>query len=193
MSQVENIEVEVSEEVEKVSAAPARLCKGAMPMPLVHYIKFNEPKEAVSEVARKYFTTPGKISDIQKGANQKYIVEGMKFSKEELDDAADKIRENFTRGQDENGVALDPDNKRGTATTTAEDAEYALSVLQIMRDTEYDDNALTLEAARAKYNEKNPRPPRAKKANTDTVEADVETLDSEEVGDFEDEDDLLDM
>lgn len=179
-------------EVETPTATPAagRLCKGPMPMVLVHYIKFKEKSDAISEIAHKYFTTPGKISDIQKGNNQRYIVKNMKFSEAELNDAADKIRENFVRGQ-ENGVAIDPSNKRGTATTTAEDAEYALSVIELLRNETYPDNALSLEEARAAYNLKNPRPVRAKKVDVKTVEADTDT-DPAEDADL-DEDDLLDL
>lgn len=179
-------EVEVAEN--KVVVAP-RLCKGAMPMALVHYIKFKEPKDCVSDIAKKYFTTPGKISDIQKNANQKYIVENMTFTSEELDAAAAKVAENFVRGQNEDGTPLDAANKRGTATTTAEDAAYSLEVIEIIRGLDADEDAVSLEAARATYNEANPR---ARKAKVETTEADTETeavLD-EELDD--DMDDLLD-
>ena len=74
---VTEVAEDAAEVVEKAPKVVLRLCKGAMPMPLVHFIKFTEAKDAVSEVAKKYFTTPGKVSDIQKNA-KKYQEKGTK-------------------------------------------------------------------------------------------------------------------
>lgn len=183
-------EVAENEVAEKKEVVVARVCKGIMPMPLVWFIKFKEEKGQVSAIAKKYFTTPGKISDIQKGDNQKYIVENMRFSAEELDAAAEKVRENFVRGQDEDGNPIDAENKRGTATTTADDAEQSLAIIDEMRGMEFDEDAVTLEQARATYNEANPRAKRAKAVDADTT-GEVADAESAELED-ESEDDLLD-
>ena len=189
---LEGIEGEVVEETtevtEEVKSSPAalRLCKGAMVMPLVWFIKFREPKDNVSAVAKKYFTTPGKITDIQKDNNQKYIVENMKWSKEELDAAVAKTKENFVRGlHPETGEPLNPNDKRGTATTTAEDAEYSLKILGQIGEMQFPEDAITLEEARAIYRGENPK---AVKAKTETTAEDVKAEEPVE----ESEESLLD-
>jgi len=113
MSEVEIEEVEseehITEEVEIEEVIPKvtdRFCKGNMPMALVWYIKFHESQENKSGVARAYFTTVGKISDIQSGSNQKYIVEAMKWSKEELSAMGEVVKANFVRGQDVRMIRL---------------------------------------------------------------------------------------
>lgn len=169
-------------ETTKTAAPAPKLSKGSMPMPLVWYIKFHEAQDNKSAVAAKYFTTPGKIADIQGNSNQRYIVENMKWSEVELQAAAQKVKDNFTRGQDEDGNPLDPDNKRGTATTTAEDAEYSLDVIEKIASMEFADDAITLEEARAAYNEENPRKKRETKAETEeTAKAEVEELAEEDL------------
>ena len=182
MSGLEALVAKVAEAAEaEAKAAPiSSLCKGAMPMPLVWYIKFHESHENKSAVAKRYHTTVGKITDIQKGNNQKYIVERMVWGDEELVKAEDTIRANFVRGQDKDGVS-----KRQLATTTIEDADYSLEVIQLIRDMELDGDTLT--EARATFLEANPRAKRARKEE-------VEDGENEEVimEDGENEEDLLD-
>lgn len=155
----------------KAPAVEARLCKGAMPMPLVWFIKFFEPQDAKSEVAKKYFTTPGKISDIQTAANQKYIVKDMTFSAAEIDAAVQKVKENFVRGQQENAAKPGSVTKRGLATTKPGDESYSLAVLEKIRGLGAKDGAVTLEAARASHNATNPRKKAEPKAETTAAEA----------------------
>lgn len=133
-----------------------RLCKGQMPSPLVWYIKFKEPQDNRSAVAAKYFTTPGKIADIQTNANQKYIVADMVFTAEELEQARARIRENFVRGQAEvaQGKVV---STRQLASTIAGDETYALSVIDIIAGLDKAEGAKTLAQSRAEHNAANPR------------------------------------
>lgn len=158
-----------------------RFCKGTMPSPLVWFIKFHESIENKSAVAKKYFTTPGKIADIQSNSNQKYIVEDMVWTDEELDSAVEGIKANFVRGQDEEGNPVNLDNKRGTATTQAGDEDASIEAIDAIRGMEPGDEAVTLGEARAAYNEANPRAPRkAKSEDAEPVgDAEVDELDEE--------------
>jgi len=142
-------------------ATGQRFSKGHMPLPLVWFIKFKETG-TVLEIAKKYFTTPGKITDITKGSNQKYIVENMKWSKEEIADAVETIKENFVRGQD-----LTNPTKRQLATSTMEDAAYSLSILEKMATMEYPEDAVGLSVAK----QGSPRAKRGGKGKSDKVEA----------------------
>lgn len=181
-----------SEEVVKPEPKPAaRLCKGQMPSPLVWFIKFKEPQDNRSAIAAKYFTTSGKVTDIQTNSNQKYIVESMTFTSEELDLAAEKIRENFVRGQDEDarGIAVSP---RQLATTNEGDEEYALSVIETIREMVVEEDAVTLEQARAAHNEANPRAKKAEAEGSEPDPVDDAPLDDGEDDLLEDDDDLLD-
>lgn len=165
-------------EEETVVSAPkvTRMCKGQMPSPLVWYIKFHESGDNRSAIASKYFTTSGKVSDIQTNANQRYIVEDMTFTGEELDAAAEKIRENFVRGQEDNanGIAVSP---RQLATTEPGDEDYSLEVIEIIRSMTTGDEAVTLEEARAAYNEANPRKTKAAVEDSDEDDDEDSLLD----------------
>lgn len=164
----------------KAPAEPARMCKGQMPSPLVWYIRFHE-EGTMSEIAKKYFTTPGKITDIKKANNQKYIVENMTWSEEELKAAREQVEANFVRGQDE-----DAPHKRRLATTQAGDEEYSLEVLDLIEGMDLEGVSIT--DARAEYNEANPRATRKSK-DKDDEPVDAEPADD---GDDEELDDLLD-
>ena len=133
-----------------------RLCKGQMPSPLVWFIKFHEPQDNRSTLAAKYFTTPGKISDIQTNANQKYIVANMVFTAEELEQARARIKENFVRGQADvaQGKVV---STRQLANTQPGDEAYALSVIDKIAAMDKSEGAVALAAARAAHNEANPR------------------------------------
>ena len=167
-------------EAPKAPKPAARLCKGQMPSPLVWFIKFHESKENKSAIAAKYFTTSGKVSDIQTNANQKYIEENMTFSSEELDQAAEKIKENFVRGQ-EQVAAGEVVTSRQLATTTPGDEAYALSVIETIREAAIAEGAVSLEDARSAYNEANPRAPRAAKAESGDEGTQAEAVTGEDV------------
>lgn len=174
---------------EKAPAAEARLCKGTMPSCLVWYIKFHEAKDNKSEIAKKYCTTPGKISDIQGNANQKYIVEDMVFSDAELDAAREQIKTNFTRGQAEEAAKPGSVNKRSLASTQPGDEEYSLAAIDAVQEfMEAGAEGKTLEEARAEYNAENPRAPRAPKAESTDDDGDDVTDEPTDDGDDSDED-----
>lgn len=165
----------MSEEIEVVDAPKVtqRFCKGNMPMALVWYIKFFEDQDNRSEIARSYFTTVGKITDIQTDSNQKYIVENMKWELAELDAMSEVVRANFVRGQDNELIMANPDaNKRKLATTNIEDADYSLEVLEDIKSMEFADDAISLADARAAYNAANPRKTKAKDEPLGETEAD---------------------
>ncbi len=90
-----------------------RISRGQMPHPLVWYIRFRE-EGSDSEVAKRYFTTLGKISDIRQNKTFRHITENAAFSESDIDKARNQIKKNFTKNSDE--VAL-------------KDAEYCLEKL----------------------------------------------------------------
>lgn len=141
----------------KKPVEPARLCKGTMPSCLVWYIKFHEPKDNKSEIAKKYCTTPGKIADIQGNANQKYIVQGMVFTAAELDAAREQVKANFTRGQAENAAKPGSVNQRSLASTKPGDETYALEVIDVIaKHMAEGAEGVTLDNARSTYRAANP-------------------------------------
>lgn len=141
----------------KAPVEPARMCKGTMPSCLVWYIKFHESKDNKSEIAKKYFTTPGKIADIQGNANQKYIVEKMVFTPAELDAARDQVKANFVRGQAENAAKPGSVNKRSLASTVAGDEIYSLEVIDVIaKHLAEGAEGVTLDNARSAYRAANP-------------------------------------
>jgi hypothetical protein len=133
---------------EKVAVIPTKMSKGNMPMPLVWYIRFHED-DTIGNIARKYFTTPGKVTDIVKSFGQKYIVQDMVWSFEELAAARETIRDNFVRGQSTE------ESNRKTATTTAEDSAYSLEVLDKVEQMSL--TGVTLSDARSAWSLANPK------------------------------------
>ena len=148
-------EAEAEEPKEKKEAAPEKLARGRMPAPLVWFIRFKE-EGTDSEVAHKYFTTPGKISDIRKNRGFKYITEETKFSKADIDAAIEKVKSNFTEGKSRGGKTSD---------TTEADAKYALESLGKVPVSDES----TLEADRAK--DRKPRGKSEAKAEEPKAEA----------------------
>lgn len=64
------------------------IINGRMPLPLVYIIRFEESADAKdSELAAKYKTSVGKISDIRKNRNFGYITEGLAFTQADVDGA----------------------------------------------------------------------------------------------------------
>jgi len=128
-------EAEGKPKAEKTPAEPAKLARGRMPAALVAHIRFNEDGND-SEIARKFFTTPGKINDIKKGRGFAYITKDTKFSKADIDAAITKVKENFVSGKGRGGKVSD---------TTIDDAKYAIECLEKMVASDES----TLEADRA--------------------------------------------
>lgn len=194
MSEVTENEVE---ETAKAPAAPARMCKGTMPSLLVWFIRFHE-EGSVSEIAKKYFTTAGKITDITKGNNQKYIVEQMKWSEEDIKESIATINENFVRGQAKEADLPGSVNARGLATSTIDDAEFSLHAIEkvatMMEAMEEDveEASVTIADARKTYLEANPRKTKVEDAKAEDADADTDTEadaeDTEAVEVEEDED-----
>jgi len=176
---------------EKSKVESQRFCKGQMPMCLVWFIKFHEDTENKSALAKLYFTTAGKIADIQSGSNQKYIVEDMKWSAEDLAAAAETIEANFVRGQDDELIMANPDaNKRKLATTQEGDNEYSLSVIDKIAGMDFANDAVSIIDARATYNTANPRSTKPKETLGETdADQSEDTVSEEEVDAV---DDLLD-
>lgn len=152
-------EAKQTEKEQKKPAEPAKLARGRMPAPLVAWIRFNEEGND-SEIARKFFTTPGKINDIKKGRGFAYITKDTKFSKADIDDAIAKVKDNFVNGKGRGGKVSD---------TTADDAKYAIECLGKLKPAEES----TLEADRAatrKPRGKNKDEPKAEETSADAPE-----------------------
>lgn len=184
-------EKEVNENPATTATEPLRMCKGQMPAPLVWYIRFHEVAENASALARKYFTTPGKIVDIQKSNNQKYIVENMKWSEKDIEAAAEQVKANFVRGQEHTPGTI---NIRSLATTEAGDEQYSLEALDKISEMVFSDDALSLDEARAIHLKENPRASRAATTTSEPAKSKTkaEPEVEEETIDDDDMDGLLD-
>jgi hypothetical protein len=68
----------------KEKAPTIEIIRGRMALPLVYMIRFQE-EGSDSEIARKYRTTVGKVSDVKKVRNFAYIVEGFVPTQEMVD------------------------------------------------------------------------------------------------------------
>ncbi len=97
----------------KTTRISGGISRGQMPHPLVWYIRFRE-EGSDSEIAKRYFTTSGKIRDIRRNKNFKYITENATFSAGDIDKARDEIKKNFTKNSNE---------------VTLKDAAYSLAKL----------------------------------------------------------------
>ena len=75
------------------------IINGRMPLALVYAIRFEEGSESKdSELATKYKTSVGKISDIRKSRNFGYITEDMNFSKADIDGALAYLQKATLKG-----------------------------------------------------------------------------------------------
>jgi hypothetical protein len=88
----------------------AGIARGRMAAALVYVIKFQE-EGSDSEIAAKYCTTPGKVNDIRKDRNFKYITKEMRFTADEVKDAKDRFHasvnaENSTVASDKREEAV---------------------------------------------------------------------------------------
>lgn len=110
----------MSDENEEVSnavpAGPAAgIARGRMHAALVFAIKFNSGEAKDGEIARRFSTTPGKVNDIRKDRNFKYVVEGMQFTAAEIQEAKDRFvasvnAENSTVEADQRDVTIEEAN-----------------------------------------------------------------------------------
>jgi len=147
-------------EVKKAPAGPAKLIRGRMPLPLVWHIRFKESydyedidedgnvviaHQPDSAVARKFFTTAGKIMDIRTNRNFKYLHEGTTFSESDIETAKDQLRKNIAEGK-----------IRGTDTPTNDyDEDDASSMFELL-DSMVSETS-SIDEDRKAYNEANPR------------------------------------
>jgi hypothetical protein len=88
--EVEEIEsTEAAGAAETVEAPAIEIIRGRMPLAIVHQIRFSEPEDVTdAELAAKYRTTNGKISDVRKNRNFAYLTKDDVFSEDELHAAA---------------------------------------------------------------------------------------------------------
>ncbi len=107
-------------DVNEVNEVPKVKIKGGrMPLALVHVIRFSEKGTdndgaTNTELAAKYETTVGKITDIRAGHNFPYIVEASSFSELEIEAAKARslggpAEENVLEAIDELQIATDAD------------------------------------------------------------------------------------
>lgn len=74
-----------TDETAKVEVPKVEIIRGRMPLPIVFQVKFDTGTDA--ELAAKYRTTNGKVSDIKKDRNFGYITKGFKPTQEMVDAA----------------------------------------------------------------------------------------------------------
>ena len=106
------------------------IARGRMAAALVYVIKFNE-EGSDSEIAAKYCTTPGKINDIRKDRNFKYVTKEMRFTADEVKDAKDRFHASVNA--DNSTVASD---KREDAVTGAHAALDKLETVAVSQLTD---------------------------------------------------------
>lgn len=137
------------EATETTAAAegPKRLdiINGRMPIPLVHLIRFDEVGSKDSEVAAKFFTSTGKVSDIKKNRNFQYVTEDMKFTQADIDAAKEFIARPSLNG---NHIAEDVQAKISAALDTLPvDENAAAALTEARKATRATKPAKTEEAA----------------------------------------------
>jgi len=109
MSENENTAAEAA----PAPAGPAPgIARGRMHAALVYAIKFNSGEAKDGEIARKFATTPGKVNDIRKDRNFKYVVEDLAFTAAEIQEAKDRFSasvnaENSTVSEDDRDVIVE--------------------------------------------------------------------------------------
>lgn len=108
-------------EEETVEATPAPtgpadgIARGRMHAALVHAIKFASGEAKDGEIARKFATTPGKVNDIRKDRNFKYVTEDMSFTAAEIAEAKERFSasvnaDNSTVADDQRAVVIEDAN-----------------------------------------------------------------------------------
>lgn len=114
------------------SKRAAGIARGRMHAALVYVIKFSE-EGTDSEIAHKYCTTPGKVNDIRKNRNFKYVTEDLKFTDAEIAEAKERFAasvngENSTVPEDAREEAIEGAHTALEALDTVE--ESTLSTLR---------------------------------------------------------------
>lgn len=119
-------------EAAPVATGPAAgIARGRMHAALVFAIKFNSGEAKDGEIAKKFATTPGKVNDIRKDRNFKYVVEGMAFTAAEITEATERFTasvnaENSTVAADDREVIIeDATAALGNVPTTDGDSQLA--------------------------------------------------------------------
>lgn len=123
----EENEVKTPEETSNaVPAGPAAgIARGRMHAALVFAIKFGSGEAKDGEIARKFATTPGKVNDIRKDRNFKYVVADMQFTAAEIQEAKDRFSasvsaENSTVAEDDRVDTIDNANAALDALTATD-------------------------------------------------------------------------
>lgn len=159
----------MSEENGTTEAAPAPsgpapgIARGRMHAALVYAIKFNSGEAKDGEIARKFATTPGKVNDIRKDRNFKYVTEDLAFTAAEVAEAKERFAASVNA---ENSTVSEDDRE-----TVIEDANVALDNVPT---TDGDSQLASVRKAERK--------PRGKSADSDESEdegsGDEEDLDA---------------
>ena len=68
-----------------------KIINGRFPLPLVWQVRFNCQGLGLTQVARLFATTPGKVQDIRRNSSYKYINERFKPSQEMVNDTLDRL------------------------------------------------------------------------------------------------------
>jgi len=163
-AQAENVEKEVSES----NRAPG-IARGRMAAALVYLIKFQE-EGSDSEIAAKYCTTPGKVNDIRKNRNFKYITKDLRFTEAEVQEARDRFKASV---YGENSTV--PEDKREEVVLAANEA---LDTLETVAESQL--------SALRKADRKPRGRPRKNESEDDANTGDAETDESSEEEDLED-------
>jgi len=163
-AQAENVEKEVSES----NRAPG-IARGRMAAALVYLIKFQE-EGSDSEIAAKYCTTPGKVNDIRKNRNFKYITKDLRFTEAEVQEAKDRFKASV---YGENSTV--PEDKREEVVLAANEA---LDTLETVAESQL--------SVLRKADRKPRGRPRKNESEDDANTGDAETDESSEEEDLED-------
>jgi hypothetical protein len=108
MAENENVEA-VEESTPAPSGPAAGIARGRMHPALVYAIKFNSGEAKDGEIARKFATTPGKVNDIRKDRNFKYVTKDLKFTAAEIQEAKDRFTASVNA---ENSTVADDDREQ---------------------------------------------------------------------------------
>ena len=104
---------------EVVKKAPS-IIRGRIALAIVFLIRFVEPAEAGTKaLAEKYGTTVGKIDDIRKNRNFAYVTEDVKFTEDQVKEAANYI----SAHEDSDHAVVVTDMLNALPIATAEEAE----------------------------------------------------------------------
>ena len=135
------------------------IARGRMHAALVSAIKFNSEGND-SEVAHTFCTTPGKVNDIRKDRNFKYVTKDLGFTAAEIGEAKERFAASV----------------RAENSTVAEDARDAA----IANANAVLDNITAIETSQLAGVRKAERKPRGKAADNETAVSTEEAADADE-------------